>query len=93
MIDRTLLTEALADPDRLRLAADEMYGSKEAEEDVMVVIEAARLLLDFPTDEQVEAATAAAWQDEWDGSLNRQRAPLIVAAVLGAVRHTMIGEQ
>jgi hypothetical protein len=75
MMDRTQLTEALSNINR-------NYANQAgaAVVDVMPLMEAARLLLDFPTDEMVEAVLALL-QDEAD---TRQ--------VLRVVRRVMFGE-
>ena len=77
MIDRIQLTEALAGP---------IYGTRGE-----TLAEATRILLDFPTDEQVEQALNA-----FDGVLSlhwdRREALEAMRAALEAVRQTMIGE-
>ena len=74
MIDRTQLTEALRELEGLQFEYPE-YAT---------VSEAARLLLDFPTDEQVE--TAERVYVEAGEDIQGMR------AALGAVRRSMFGE-
>jgi hypothetical protein len=71
-VDRTQLTEALAE------LADGIVSSRVTD----VVAEAARLLLDFPTDEQVEA---------FRSNCGRGNTDALVRRGLEAVRQTMIG--
>ena len=73
MIDRTLLTEALAYED------GELIDRPDVADTWDVISDAARLLLDFPTDEQVEAAAPFITGDD-------------PRMVLEAVRDTMIGD-
>jgi hypothetical protein len=82
MIDRTQLTEALAD---VRDLAD---GSEPPS--LHALAAAARLLLDFPTDEQVEAAARGMWPSPAKPNANGLKQ---ARAALEAVRQTMIGEE
>jgi hypothetical protein len=89
MIDRDQLTEALDSP-----TANPIMGRTPHLE---AIVQAARLLLDFPTDEQVEAAFHhtrqlnfwEGWNDPvWTDVEIRE----ITRAALEAVRQTMIGD-
>ena len=91
MIDRTQLTEALArvvTPTGVVLLPGESMPDP-SPTDWQPIVDAARLLLDFPTDEQVEAA-ATALKDQhpqWTKTTSRK----VAWAALEAVRETMIG--
>jgi hypothetical protein len=83
MIDRTLLTEALAEYDR---GEGRMLDGWATE--ILVIVEVARWARDFPTDEQVEAAAQAIYDAHQAGAGGLDAA----RRALEAVRQTMIGD-
>ena len=102
MTFRTQLTEALARftvnlPEVIRRGDQEGVPFDNLEGyagDVVRLAEAARILLDFPTDEQVDAALRV-WFDNYDLDEiheHHERFPERMREVLEAVRRVMIGE-
>ena len=90
MIDRDQLTEALADFDNPPNSTEAWEDDHRMGRSLRIIAEAARILLDFPTDEQVEAAAERLERIlPWHLVDSRRE---IALSVLERVRDTMIGD-